>query len=217
MSLQISIRKDDYENIAAGVNLPNDAQTTKMGLGINYSDVDYRIDSLTGVSAYLLVQEGLELFGGDYDFSKISSGVTYGRTMQGDHWLKLALSAGIGDGLEDVHDGHEYFMVGGSSSIRGYPSGYQAGDQFVTFSAQYEIPVWRPAMWGFTGTVSVLAFLDAGSAWLKDVDDADPVAGAGVGMRAYVNELQSFALSVDVGYGFEEEDFQTYLTLGSAL
>ena len=218
VTLQFSLREDDYSDVHILLApLPESftGQTTKVALGLSYNDVDYHIDSVSDVGASLVVEKGVETAGGDYEFTKSTLGLSYSTTTIGDQWLRLRLSGGAGDDLDTVPVNQELFAIGGGSSLRGYAPSYKIGDRFVTASAQYEIPFWYPAMFGFTGTVSAVGFVDCGNAWMADGgDDSDYVTGIGAGVRAYVNELQAFTFALDLGYGVEEEEFQPHLSFG---
>jgi outer membrane protein assembly factor BamA len=202
--LRVMLRQDDYSSEFDGLDLPED--TTKVGAGFSYSDVDYFIDSLRGVGASLLVENG----SGDEDFTKANLSVSYNYRMANKHWVRL-LAAGGTEG--DDAPWYELFTVGGGSSIRGYAPGYRGGHHYVRATAQYEAPVFYPTAFGFSGTVALVGFVDWGDAWLDD-DDPDYITGAGTGVRVYVNELQAFTFNFDVGYGFEEEEWQPHLTFG---
>lgn len=216
VALQFSVREDEYSNVAPTMTLPDKGQTTKVSLSFAYNDVDYHIDSVSGIGASVVLQRGVKTAGGDYEFSKVIAGLSYSRTTIRDHWLSLKMSVGTGDDIDEVPASQELFAVGGGSTIRGYAPSYRTGDRFVVASAQYEIPFWHPAMFGFTGTVSAVGFIDYGDAWLENGGDSDFITGAGAGLRAYVNELQAFTFGLDLGYGFEEEEFQPHLSFGGS-
>lgn len=205
--LRLTIREDDF---SAGVL---DAQTTKVGVTVSYSDVEYYIDSLRGIGVTLLLEQGTEAMGGDEELSKVTLSASYNYRMPNKHWIRAVVAGGGGNDLP----WHEDFTAGGNGSIRGYAPGYRGpGDRYARASAQYEAPVWYPRAFGFSGTLAVVGFVDVGDAWGYVDDSPEFVTGAGVGVRGYVRELQAFTFALDVGYGFEEQEVQTHLTFGGS-
>lgn len=90
---------------------------------------------------------------------------------------------------------YEHNLLGGAENLRGYESGYKAGDNLVAVSAELRLPITSPLTIGRFG---VKAFVDAGAIYgigerLKDQNLADRGIGGGVYLH-----LTAVSVSLDV-------------------
>ncbi len=210
--LTISNRDDEY-TLKSGSFTPEDGSTDKLSFAIRYYDVTYRLDRLEGPDAFLIYEKGHKAFGGDFAFEKYAIGSRYFYTVATDHTIIGNISFGNGSDLPS----HELFAVGGATTIRGYDAGEFQGTKYVLANAEYRIPVLRPTLWNYTGTLTWLAFLDSGFAWPRgsSMRLSDLATGAGSGLRLYVDQFQAGTAGLDVAYGFETRDWRIHLSFGT--
>jgi outer membrane translocation and assembly module TamA len=210
--LTLSTRDDDYK-VSKGAYKPIEGKTNKIGLSLVYDDTKYGIYTLEGPYIWGSFEKGGKWLDGDFNFKKMSLGGVYYWNTREDHTMIISASAGKGWDLPS----HEFFAVGGLGSLRGYDAGAYQGDRYGLARVEYRVPVWKPTFAGYSGTLSVLGFVDGGYAWPegKGVNLSDLVMGAGGGLRFYFNEFQRGVIALDIAYGFETEDFKVYLGFGA--
>lgn len=94
---------------------------------------------------------------------------------------------------------YEQFLLGGASSLRGFPAGYAVGDTFVGGSAEFRVPLTSVLSFGSAGA---LAFVDTATVYSDgtSIGDATWETGVGGGVYAAVAFLK---LNLDVGYGID--------------
>jgi len=105
---------------------------------------------------------------------------------------------------------YEHSLLGGAANLRGYDTGYKAGDNIAAVSAELRIPLTSPLQIGRFG---VKAFVDAGTTYavgekLKDQHLED----RGIGGGAYL-QLTLIDISLDVARS-RQGDTQFHFGLG---
>ena len=76
----------------------------------------------------------------------------------------------------------EQELLGGSGSVRGYRTGYRAGDNVATVSAELRYPLTSPLGQGRFG---IKGFVDAGAAWVSGTRLEDQSIERGIGGGVY--------------------------------
>jgi outer membrane protein assembly factor BamA len=77
----------------------------------------------------------------------------------------------------------EQSLLGGSGTVRGYPTGHRAGDNLLASSAELRIPLNSPLTFGRFG---LKAFVDAGTAWNDGARHDDEPFDRGIGGGVYI-------------------------------
>jgi outer membrane protein insertion porin family len=210
--LTLSVRDDDY-SIRTGTYSPPEGRTDKFSISLIYSDTRYGIYTLEGPVFWGQFQKGHKWFDGDFDFEKVSLGGTYYWNVTEDHILIISVGAGRGWNLPV----HERFSIGGSGTLRGYDPGTYQGNRYGLARAEYRLPVAKPTLGKYSGTLSMVGFVDLGYAWQEDqsVDLSDLETGTGCGLRFYFNQFQRGVIAADIAYGFEPQDVKFYLSFGA--
>jgi outer membrane protein assembly factor BamA len=90
----------------------------------------------------------------------------------------------------------EQRLLGGSSSLRGYRTGYRAGDNLVAATIEVRQPLNSPLSFGRFG---VKVFMDAGTTWAVDERLAEQRFERGTGGGIYVG-AGPFIMDVDVAW-----------------
>ena len=87
-------------------------------------------------------------------------------------------------------------LLGGTESLRGYRTGYRAGDSMAAVSAEVRVPLTSPLNFGRFG---VKAFVDAGTTWLASERLVDQRFDHGIGGGVYLGAA-AFMMNVDVAW-----------------
>ena len=90
----------------------------------------------------------------------------------------------------------ELVLLGGSESLRGYRTGYRAGDSMAAVSAEVRVPITSPLKVSLLG---VKAFVDAGTTWMSTERLADQTLQRGVGGGVFLGAAV-FVLDLDVAW-----------------
>jgi outer membrane protein assembly factor BamA len=108
--------------------------------------------------------------------------------------LALRATSGRADGALPPY---EQWLLGGPSSVRGFSTGSEVGDNIVSGSIELRLPFSSPLRVAKTG---VAVFLDRGAAWNdgQRLADADWKQGYGAGVFAIATVFQ---LRLDVAHG----------------
>jgi outer membrane protein assembly factor BamA len=88
----------------------------------------------------------------------------------------------------------EQSLLGGSDSVRGYPTGHRAADNLFATSAELRIPLNSPLTFGRFG---VKTFIDAGTAWNDGAPFKDQPFDRGIGGGVYLGG-GPFIINLDV-------------------
>ena len=88
----------------------------------------------------------------------------------------------------------EQSLLGGSDSVRGYPTGYRAGDNLFATSAELRIPFNSPLN---VGRFGFKAFVDAGTAWNHGQRYDDQEFDRGIGGGIYLG-AGPFIMNLDI-------------------
>jgi outer membrane protein assembly factor BamA len=90
----------------------------------------------------------------------------------------------------------ERVLLGGSESLRGYRTGYRAGDSMAAVSAEARVPITSPLNISRFG---VKAFVDAGTTWMSTERLADQTLQRGIGGGVFLGAAV-FMLDLDVAW-----------------
>jgi outer membrane protein assembly factor BamA len=90
----------------------------------------------------------------------------------------------------------EQSLLGGSGSLRGYPTGYRAGDNLAAASVELRYPLNSPLRIGRFG---LKAFVDTGTVWDNGQRLRDQAFERGVGGGVYLGAA-AFVADFDVGW-----------------
>ena len=105
----------------------------------------------------------------------------------------------------------EQALLGGNGSLRGYRTGYRAGDSMAAISAEVRVPVVSPLSIARAG---VKGFIDAGTTWSSAARLADQPFDRGIGAGVYAG-VAAFMLNVDVAWA-ESGKARAHVGLGVA-
>lgn len=214
--LGLSTRDDEF-SLKKGTFVFDDGTTHKATLGAVYERVDFYLTHYRGGRIGAFTEKGFDSAGGDFDFTRTyADGSLFLNPLERwvPDWERHTLFLAGFWGTANDAPGHELYALGGRGSIRGYPRGFQIGEEAVILTAEYRVPVWEPRLWDRSGVVTVLGFVDTGTA-ADAIRGGDFITGAGGGIRLYVNEIASARLGIDVGYGFESEDTEVHIAFGN--
>jgi outer membrane protein assembly factor BamA len=87
-------------------------------------------------------------------------------------------------------------FIGGADSVRGYRTGYRAGDSTAAVSAELRVPLSSPLNFGRFGAKG---FIDAGTTWLSSERLRNQQFDHGIGGGIYMG-VAAFMLNVDVAW-----------------
>lgn len=90
----------------------------------------------------------------------------------------------------------EQALLGGGDSLRGYRTGYRAGDSMAAASAEVRVPLSSPLSFGRFG---VKGFIDTGTVWPSGARLADQRFDHGIGGGVYAG-VAAFMIDVDVAW-----------------
>jgi outer membrane protein assembly factor BamA len=90
----------------------------------------------------------------------------------------------------------ELVLLGGSESLRGYRTGYRAGDSMAAVSVEARVPITSPLNISRFG---VKAFVDAGTTWMSTERLADQALQRGIGGGVFLGAAV-FMLDLDVAW-----------------
>jgi outer membrane protein assembly factor BamA len=88
----------------------------------------------------------------------------------------------------------EQSLLGGSDSVRGYRTGYRAGDNMAAASAELRIPLNSPLT---VGRFGLKTFVDAGTVWSSGQHFGDQEFDRGIGGGVYLG-VGPFIMDLDV-------------------
>jgi hypothetical protein len=108
---------------------------------------------------------------------------------------------------------HEAAFLGGTRSLRGYPTGRFAGDAMLFGNAELRVPVATVNLLLLRGVLGVHGLADAGRVYLtsESSDEWHAATGGGVWLRFNVRNA-TFATSLSYAHGEDRDSF--YLMLG---
>lgn len=149
---------------------------------------DYHLHYVTGLVARVRYRQGVSWLRTARDLEQESAVVSWSSRVLADHALSLtaAFDRAHGDPVVDA------LRLGGRPGSRGFVVGGLWAETAGTFSAEYQVPVWRPS-WG---VLAGAAFLDAGLTRWKGAETN--YVAPGVGVRLYLRGVAVPALGVDV-------------------
>ncbi|BDG08758.1 POTRA domain-containing protein [Anaeromyxobacter paludicola] len=155
---------------------------------LEYQGQDYRDWLNVGPALRARWREGVPALGSDrFLRAALVQGTWAFRVFDGHAAsLSTALHLGQGDAVLDA------VRLGGRPGTRGFDDAGLWAERAATFTADYQIPIWRPAF----GTLTALGFVDAGVLGYEGrrVSWASP----GVGVRLYLRNVALPAIGLDV-------------------
>lgn len=170
-------------------------------LGFTRDNRDNRFTPTAGDKLALATEFALQSLGSGFEFTKYS--LDYQRLFPaGSGTFVARVFAGSATGLLPVQD---QFILGGPSTVRALPSGFDRGDSMVVANVEYRLPM-RVLIPAFED-VSLILFADAGKIPL---DFVDPHIGYGVGIAL---STPLGPIRIDLAFGPEGQ--QTWLSLGA--
>lgn len=231
-SLLGKVRVDSYKVFNTGPNVDpafqsvaGRTQVAAWGLDFKHDTRDYSMYPTSGRRFKFGAELALEALGGDYDFGRLESDVSFYKTPFKDstehaEWLRDVtfvehFRAGWVENIGDSDNVpfFERYFVGGANTVRGHrsrwltPRGLE--QQFVGGEWQFvnNIEARKPIFVDrFQRKLSAAVFFDVGRAYRKLSDFGDLGAGVGSGLR-YVVRLGplSGVARLDYGVSFDNE------------
>jgi hypothetical protein len=130
--------------------------------------------------------------GGDFDYARVLADLrSVVRLSPG---TTLSLRAVGGTALSGTLPRQEEFVIGGVDGLRAHPIGAYRGDRIVLGQAEYSVGLPPVRNAGMDEGLQVLAFLDAGRAWIgehrDDLVDQHYAADAGIGLATADDDLR---------------------------
>lgn len=162
---------------------------------------DSRTAPTKGERISLSVDLGLAILGGDFGFGKYSA--EYSRYIPGGSGTFVGRAqVGFSTGALPFQ---EWFTLGGPSTLRAYPTGFQRGTSSTVFNLEYRLPLglFARQFREFTGIV----FVDAGGA---------PISARAIKLGYGVGVTFGTAVgAIRIDYAVGSEGTQTWLTIGN--
>lgn len=109
--------------------------------------------------------------GGDFDYTRALADLR--SVFRLSPAVTLSLRGVGGATLEGALPRQMQFTVGGVDGLRGHAFGAFRGDQMVLMQAEYTVGLWALDSHGIGAGLHVLAFVDAGTAWLQPAGSWD--------------------------------------------
>lgn len=155
---------------------------------IEYRAEDYHLYHVTGFSARARYRQGVSWLASARDLWQVSAAASWSARGFRDHALSITATfdRSRGDPVVDA------VRLGGRPGSRGFSFGGLWAETAGTFTAEYQIPFWRPS-WG---VVTGGAFVDAGLTRWRGV--ARNYVAPGAGFRVYLRGIALPALGLDV-------------------
>ena len=129
----------------------------------------------------------------DYSLYRLNS--LYQKSWQNGHMLTGRLNLQW-SGVHDLPSAEQFFL-GGLNSVRGYKRDLVSGDNGMTFSAEYAIPLNRKR------TASVYGFFDYGTIMGDTAYDDHVLTSVGLGLRG--NIKQAIYMDLSIGFPLEKD------------
>lgn len=171
--------------------------------GFGFSDVHDYLYSREGIAyGYSLEFSMQELSGHDNYSRHVFSFQRYDPVSDKPHrnvdWqLQFGISEGIGD--------QRVFLLGSSSTLRGYPRDSIYGQAFVLANVEVLTPLFN------RNQARGLAFLDIGNAYDRHaIDLTDLKHAVGLGLRYNIESFVKIQLRLDAGYAVDTGDYKIY-------
>ena len=202
IGLGLNYRLRDNEDIA-GVSLGDELDALVFEIRYGYKKVHVYDYNRGGREYGYALDVSDHALGSDSEFFKHSLFYrSYYRfkSRPGDN---LNVQAILGYSTDDVM-GDAAFTLGASDDLRGYKNDRFEGNSMFLLNMEYLTP--RAA----TPSFRYVSFLDLGNTYQKFSDIAHrPLnVGAGFGFRWKIRALVKIDLRMDLGYGFEDEDYR---------
>lgn len=202
------VRRNTY-SYASGTITDTFQDAQAVGLTLNGKFIDVR--------DYLLSREGLEYgYIGEYGSPVLGSDTEYKRheffyrkyiLLEGRPHENIDLQARLGLSSGDIFPGDSYaYSIGGSRTLRGYPTGSFIGNAFVLFNIQYLRP-----FFGYYPLRGAL-FLDVGNAYPsnEEVNLGDLKWSVGIGFRLRLKSFVKIDLRVDAAYVYDTGEYKIF-------
>lgn len=171
--------------------------------GIGFADVRDYLYSREGVSYGYSLEFALEALGGNDDYSRhVFNFRRYDPISDKPHRnIDWQVQFGISEGVEE----QRVFLLGSSSTLRGYPRDSIYGQAFLLANVEYLHPLFdRNELRG-------LAFIDVGNAYDRHaIDLTDMKHAVGVGLRYSIESFVKIQLRLDAGYAVDTGDYKIY-------
>jgi outer membrane protein assembly factor BamA len=186
-----------YEALDSGAEVPDSGEDVRLRLGVRFTDVADFGARREGVEYGAAFGFGMRGLGAYRNHQRLE--LFYRRYMPLGGELPSNFNYQLRAGwANDTPFGEPAYSVGDSSSLRGYSRDYREGDVRLLLNMEYLRPLFgNPEVRG-------VVFADAGGVWSRhDVDLADLLASAGVGLRVDLRWFVRTELRVDAAWGNE--------------
>lgn len=159
--------------------------------GVAYDTRDDIYDPYEGFYLNGSYQLNGGLLSGDYNYNKFQAEYRRYFPLKKENLIAMRLWGGRITGTSPITD---YFYVGGTDTIRGYPDNAFYGKNMVVGSVEYRFPI------GNIQYLKGVLFVDAGNAWF-DENQTEMNQDAGVGIRLVFPKLGLGVIRVDYATG----------------
>jgi hypothetical protein len=193
---------DIYEGMPSAI----DGRGVGVGGFFEYTNVRNLLYSRVGREFGWSGEFGVPLLGSDNDYTRhlLYYRAYYPVTQR----LHTTINTQVQIGLaSDPLFGGQAYALGGSKTLRGYPSGGLTGNSFALVNMEWLTPVKRdyyPFLGGF--------FVDVGNTYPSnsDLDFSDPKVGAGLALRFKLKSFVKIELRFDYAYNFDTGEWKAY-------
>ncbi len=195
---RFALEQRDFSRLSGASLLEDDQAVTVSGSVVFDALHDHGYYRSGGITGYR-TDFGLKELGSDYFYNRHTFFYRRYHAFGGGHNLNWQAQLGLANGRKF---GGFAYDIGGSDTLRGYDT--IDGNAMVLGNVEYLKPVWRK----LRGVV----FADVGNVYpgVLETDLTDLRTGVGLGLRWDVTWFVDLSLRLDVAYGLQSGDVQTY-------
>ena len=196
LSLKTSLKKEQVSNVNSSDNIPT-YHLNSLTFKLNYNSTQTTANPKKGHIANLVYEKGNDLGPitlGGLSFSRISSSLSKYLKLSTKGILAFRTQAGIyfpNKANSQTYE-NEYFIVGGSSTIRGY------NELRTPFTGTRKVLINTEYRHNFSKTIQAILFYDRGNAFDGSFDINNTHSSTGIGFR-YITPIGPIRLDLAKG------------------